>query len=48
MVQIVEAIIDEKPQLGNDAQLVAHSCAQLVTYGLLVCHDILQQFLTLV
>ena len=47
MVDIVERVVDEKPQLRYDAQLVSHLGAQLVAYGLLVGIDIVDDFLTL-
>lgn len=44
MLQIVEGIVEEEAQFGNDAQLFAHSASQFKAHGLLIGRDILQCF----
>ena len=36
MFDIVEAVVDEELEFGDDAQLLAHSCAEVETDLLLV------------
>ena len=45
MLDVVEGVVDEKAQFGNDAHLVAHALAQHVANLGLVLLYILQQFL---
>ena len=46
VLNVIERVVDEEAQLGDDAQLVAHPCTQFVTDGLFVLLDILHQLLT--
>ena len=48
VVDVVEAVVDEEAQLGDDAQLVVHASSQFVPDALFVGCDILQQLLTVV
>ena len=42
MVEIVQRVVNEKLQLGNDAQLVAHAFAEFKAQGAGVGVDVLQ------
>lgn len=43
---VVERVVKEEAQFGNDAQLVAQSCAELVSDSFLVLSDVFQDFFT--
>src|SRR3712207_433778 len=45
---VVQTVVDEEAQLRNDTQLIAHSLAQIVAYGLLVGDDVLEYLLTFI
>ena len=39
VVDIVELVVEEEAQLGDDAQLVAHTLAEVIAYRGLVAGD---------
>ena len=41
-LQVIETIVDKETEFRNNAQLIAHPCAQLVTNGFLIAIDVLQ------
>ena len=40
MLYVVERVVNEEAQLGNDAQLVSDACTQFVAYGLGIGIDV--------
>ena len=47
MFDVVEAVVDEELEFGDDAQLLAHSCAKVEANLLLVGIDVLHNLLCL-
>ena len=45
MLHVVEAVVDEELEFGDDAQLFADTCAKLVAHLSLVGVDVLHDFL---
>ena len=47
MVDIIQAVVDEKAQLRNDAQLVVDTTSELIADALLVGLDVAEQLFRL-
>ena len=45
MLHVVEAVVLEETELGDDTELVVYALAEVVAYGLLVLADILDDLL---
>ena len=45
VLDVIQAVIDEETQFGNNTQLIAYACTQVVANGFLVCSDVLDDFL---